>query len=150
MSSSAVAERLRRTLQLEPGRSLRDARTAPVSELLAFARDMPRGSQLTIDVKAAGELGYVLVVWGSTGESPRAAFDGLTRRERQVAGLVAMGMTNRQIAERLCLTIATVKDHVHRILSKSGLRNRTALSAAWSAHRAMSPERIARPSSTSG
>jgi len=44
--------------------------------------------------------------------------------------LVAAGLANKQIALRLGITTATVKDHVHRILEKTELPSRTALAAA--------------------
>lgn len=50
--------------------------------------------------------------------------DGLTRREREVAGLIARGYSDRQIAEALTITVGTVGVHVHRILDKLGLRSR--------------------------
>lgn len=42
----------------------------------------------------------------------------LTPREMEVLGLLAEGLSNRQIAERVCLSIYTVKNHVHNILEK--------------------------------
>lgn len=56
---------------------------------------------------------------------------GLTPREHQVATVVAAGYTNRQIAVALDISVATVKDHVHSILTKSGVENRSQLIAAW-------------------
>ena len=58
-------------------------------------------------------------------------FNALSPREREVAGLVATGRTNREIAEAMFISLATVKDHVHAILVKTGLRNRTAVVTAW-------------------
>jgi len=55
---------------------------------------------------------------------------GLSQRERQVADLVAEGLTGAQIAARLNLAEGTVKAHVKRILFKLGLPNRAAL-ASW-------------------
>jgi DNA-binding NarL/FixJ family response regulator len=55
----------------------------------------------------------------------------LSRREHQVAQLVARGLTNRQIAEELFLSERTVENHVQHILAKLGLRNRTQI-ATWS------------------
>lgn len=58
-------------------------------------------------------------------ESP--ALDALTRRERDVAELVADGLSNRDIAERLHLSPRTVESHVARILQKTGLRSRAGI-----------------------
>ncbi|MBZ4014741.1 LuxR C-terminal-related transcriptional regulator [Streptomyces purpurogeneiscleroticus] len=49
----------------------------------------------------------------------------LTNRERQVAALVAEGLTNRQIAERLVVSKRTADAHVEHILNKLGLTSRT-------------------------
>jgi len=50
--------------------------------------------------------------------------DGLTAREAEVLGLIASGLSNREIAERLYLSNATVKTHVNRIFAKTGARDR--------------------------
>ena len=54
----------------------------------------------------------------------------LSRREREVAGLVAAGMTNREIAERLFIAERTAEGHVERIRNKLSVRSRTEV-AAW-------------------
>lgn len=59
------------------------------------------------------------------------AFTPLTPREREVASYLAAGMSNEQIASILVVTVGTVKDHVHRILRKTGLPSRAAVAAAW-------------------
>jgi DNA-binding CsgD family transcriptional regulator len=54
----------------------------------------------------------------------------LSTREKQIVKLVAQGLTNAQIAERLSVSMHTAKEHVATILRKQGLRRRIDL-AAW-------------------
>ncbi|MEU3487695.1 LuxR C-terminal-related transcriptional regulator [Streptomyces massasporeus] len=54
----------------------------------------------------------------------------LTRRETEVARLVAEGLANQQIADRLVIARRTAEGHVERILSKLGFSNRSQI-AAW-------------------
>jgi DNA-binding NarL/FixJ family response regulator len=56
---------------------------------------------------------------------------GLTRREFEVAGLVTGGLANKEIAARLGVKVSTVKEHVHRILVKTGLPSRSAIARAY-------------------
>jgi len=52
--------------------------------------------------------------------------DGLTHREAEILGLIARGLTNQEIAGRLCLSNHTVKTHINRIFAKTGSRDRAA------------------------
>ncbi|KPI11591.1 transcriptional regulator, LuxR family [Actinobacteria bacterium OK074] len=55
--------------------------------------------------------------------------DALTRREREVAALVAQGLSNREIAERLVISKRTADAHVEHILAKLGITSRTEIPA---------------------
>ena len=58
--------------------------------------------------------------------------DDLSEREREVLALLAQGLSNKAIAERLFLSVATVKYHVRLLLSKLGARSRAeAVALAW-------------------
>jgi DNA-binding CsgD family transcriptional regulator len=66
---------------------------------------------------------------GTRPESVRTA--GLTPREAQIMGLIAVGHTNGQIAEQLTVAEKTVKNHINRIYAKLGVGSRPAAISYW-------------------
>src|SRR5437762_4102980 len=58
---------------------------------------------------------------------PPGALEQLTVREREVLALIATGLSNTEIAERLIMSVPTAKTHVSRILAKLGARDRAQL-----------------------
>jgi LuxR family maltose regulon positive regulatory protein len=56
---------------------------------------------------------------------PSSLVEPLTERELEVLRLVAEGLSNREIAERLVVAIGTVKVHIHNICGKLDVQNRT-------------------------
>lgn len=63
-------------------------------------------------------------------QQAKLEFAGLTRREREVAALVAQGKTNRDIADELILSERTAERHIANIMSKLGFNSRAQI-AAW-------------------
>lgn len=102
------------------------------SEIVDFCAKLHMQHGVTIDLQAVRELGQPLVIVHPA--APARALpehERLTPREREVALMICGGMSNKEIAQSLCLSVATVKDHVHRILQKTGLRTRSALAACY-------------------
>ncbi|MGH2522104.1 MAG: helix-turn-helix transcriptional regulator, partial [Anaerolineales bacterium] len=90
-------------------------------ERIGAARDADQAAQLLREMGAAGRVG-----------ARRA--EPLTRREAEVLNLLARGLTNREIAERLVISAKTVEHHVSQILGKLGLRGRAEAAAYAATH----------------
>ena len=69
---------------------------------------------------------------------PADAPSALTRREKEIATLVAQGMTNRQIATELSISEHTAATHIAKILKKLGLQSRAQI-GFWLAEQEFSP-----------
>jgi DNA-binding NarL/FixJ family response regulator len=67
---------------------------------------------------------------GAVKPQPGNLFDRLTAREREVVALVAQGLSNEEICERLYISLPTTKTHISRALSKLDARDRAQL-VAW-------------------
>lgn len=67
------------------------------------------------------------------------ADDGLTKRECEVLGLIADGLTNREIARRLYLSEATIKTHINNLFTKTAVRDRAQAIRYAYAHGLASP-----------
>ncbi|MGW1737699.1 protein kinase domain-containing protein [Nocardia sp. NPDC001965] len=107
------------------GECERDARAALGDRRYDAAHQ--RGRTMTMDAAVAYALGE------SVGAASGAATDRapkLTRRERQVADLVARGLSNKQIATKLVISQRTAQGHVENILTKLGFTSRAQI-AAW-------------------
>jgi DNA-binding NarL/FixJ family response regulator len=65
---------------------------------------------------------------------------GLSTREREVLALVALGMSNREVASELYLSVDTIKTHVRRVFSKLGVNNRTQAALRAARYEVQPPE----------
>ncbi|WPR64512.1 LuxR C-terminal-related transcriptional regulator [Glutamicibacter protophormiae] len=92
-----------------------------------LARALGRRAPRTGMLSRAQALDCALGIAPAAGQSPR---NPLTRKEREVAALVAEGLTNRAIAQRLVLSPRTIDGHVERILAKLGFSSRAQV-AVW-------------------
>lgn len=107
----------------------------PMRDLVRMAQDVRLNSGVTVDFQASRDLGEpMIVVRLPMAPVPAASIDSLSPREREVAALVADGLSNKQIARRLFISLATVKDHMHHILTKTGLASRAGVAAAVLGH----------------
>jgi DNA-binding CsgD family transcriptional regulator len=66
----------------------------------------------------------------------KATFGGLTAREREVAALLAQGLSNKAIADKLVLSERTVEKHVENVMGKLGFTSR-AQAAVWAAEKGL-------------
>lgn len=71
----------------------------------------------------------ILGEFASANPAPAVPLDTLSGREEEILRLVAVGLSNREIALRLHLAEGTVKNHLRSILGKLHLKNRTALAS---------------------
>ncbi|WP_345347933.1 helix-turn-helix transcriptional regulator [Actinoallomurus liliacearum] len=109
-----LGERLRRGQR--PGEARVHLRMAWETFEQAGARPWARRAQ--DELRAAGESGQA---------PPAAALDALTPQELRIAGLVADGLSSKQIAARLFLSPRTVEYHLYKIYPKLGIGSRTDL-----------------------
>jgi predicted ATPase/DNA-binding CsgD family transcriptional regulator len=123
-----AAQAVRRTLGVQQstggsgmlGRSIDVAR----SEVRTLAAETLIAEGRELDLEQAVVMALLDVDVPPVGDGPGAAPNPLTRREREVAVLLAEGLSNRQIAERLVIAEKTAALHVEHILAKLGLHSR--------------------------
>jgi DNA-binding NarL/FixJ family response regulator len=92
---------------------------------LKTIRSVAQGEKVLPDI-LMGALFSQIVTNGisNRGKSRLIKSDRMTKREREITASIADGLTNKEIADNLHLSISTVKSHVHNILEKMSLSSR--------------------------
>ena len=95
------------------------------AELIRAVRTVAEGEALL----SPGVTRRLIAEFAGRAKEPPASsrLDALTAREREMVAVVAEGLSNDEIAERLFLSPATVKTHVNRAMTKLGARDRAQL-----------------------
>ena len=96
-------------------------RDESIDDLVAAIESVARGEALCSPRIVASLLRRVAILAEATHAT---AVTSLTSRERQVASLLGAGLSNKEIAARLSIELPTVKNHVHHIFEKLGVRRR--------------------------
>jgi predicted ATPase/DNA-binding CsgD family transcriptional regulator len=125
---AAADEQIERAIRLAGAASEARTRTGdtwpPAREGSALARAEQRLGSRAEDLRAEGrQMSMAEAIAFALGERESAKVE-LSRREREVASLVADGLTSREIGERLRITERTAETHVEHILVKLGFRSR--------------------------
>ena len=97
------------------------ARQASVDELYQALSDVVAG-RLTCSAEISG--GLLRALFRKDARAQAADKEALTRREGEVLQLIGRGLSNKEIARELSLSVATVKHHVHHVLEKLELPRR--------------------------
>lgn len=91
----------------------------------AYQTAAERGAEMPAKEVTAYALGEGPSAPAAEPAAPSAATSGLTKRELEVASLIAQGLTNKEIAARLVISQRTAEGHVEHILTKLGFTSRT-------------------------
>lgn len=108
------------------------SKSADARELVAGVRAVVSGGCF-FDARAAGGVLAML-----RGENLNEL--GLSGREDQILSLVCHGYSNQQIAEKMCLSVSSIKNHLRGLFERFGVSDRTSLVTAYEARNRLKPE----------
>ena len=107
--------------------------------MVAALRAVMRG-EAAIDPVVQHHVVAAVAGTGAGEATEEALPDGLTPREAEVMSLIAAGLSNAEIAERLVITEATVKSHVNHLFGKTGVRAHRAQAVAYAYRNGLAPD----------
>lgn len=97
---------------------------ATFDDFLHTIREVAQGAKVLPPMLAASLFSQIVDHAASKAKGNPFRSVRMTNREREVVDLIAEGLSNKEIAERLHLSVDTVKSHVHNILEKLALHTR--------------------------
>ncbi len=100
---------------------------ASVEELAATIESVARDESPCSPRVAAALFRHIATLAGTSRSAPTPA--ALSRREHEILALIQQGLCNKEIAQKLAIAVATVKNHVHSVLTKLGVTTRAEAAA---------------------
>jgi DNA-binding NarL/FixJ family response regulator len=107
--------------------------TAAQADLVRLVQEIYNGEQVCSGRVAAGLLRRIALS-ASPGRTAALPIPTLTKRERQVAELIRTGLSDKEIARRLNISLPTTKSHVHNLLGKLSVGRRSQVADRWREH----------------
>ncbi len=99
---------------------------------LAFTRKVGEPPFTSEDISDLTALCLHLSIWfASNQQQEKPDLSQLTPRERQVTEMASQGLTNIQIAEKLCVSSDAIKQTLRRVFQKTGMKSRVELTRWW-------------------
>jgi DNA-binding NarL/FixJ family response regulator len=114
------------------------AKDAALDELTNTIRQVANGGDVVPPQLTGTLLSHIAKQASVLRNTPMMASVRMTKREQQITDLIAEGLSNKEIAQRLNIATYTVKSHVHNILEKLALHSR--LQIAAHAHKKTPPK----------
>jgi two-component system nitrate/nitrite response regulator NarL len=114
------------------------AKDATLDELVHTIRQVANGGDVVPPALTGTLLSHIAKQASVLRNTPMMASVRMTKREQQITDLIAEGLSNKEIAQRLNIATYTVKSHVHNILEKLALHSR--LQIAAHAHKKAPPK----------
>jgi DNA-binding NarL/FixJ family response regulator len=114
------------------------AKDATLDDFVTTIRQVAQGGEVVPPSLTGTLLSHIAKQASALRGSPMMAPVRMTKREQQITDLIAEGLSNKEIAQRLNIATYTVKSHVHNILEKLALHSR--LQIAAHAHKKAPPK----------
>ena len=108
------------------------SREGSIDDLVAVVESVSRGEMLCSPQMAATLLRRVTTL--AAERHPARSRGQLTERQSEIVALIAEGLTNKEIARRLCIELPTVKNHLHAIFARLDVSRRAEAAAHARAH----------------